>query len=146
MMRSGAARFLVALAMLGAAPGSAVFAQAVSATGQPAPNSPQRRAILDALRPTIARAMGGPVEFVVTTARVREGWALIVAEPQRPGGGRIDIRRVFPRDWDNMDGLTVTAILRFRGGRWTLVEHGIGATDVWYCGRAIGAPPSLTNC
>jgi len=145
-MRSGAARMLVALALLGAAPGAAAFAQPVSASASPSPNSPQRRAILDALRPAVARALGSPVEFVVTTARVHDGWALVVAEPQRPGGGRIDIRRAYPRDWENMDGLTVTAILRFRGGRWTLVDHGIGATDVWYCGGATGAPSALTHC
>ncbi|HEY5711826.1 MAG TPA: hypothetical protein VIT38_08020 [Allosphingosinicella sp.] len=145
-MGSGAARILVALALLGAAPAASAFAQAVYASAQPAPNSPQRRAILDALRPAVARALGNPIEFVVTTARVHDGWALVVAEPQRPGGGRIDIRRAYPRDWENMDGLTVTAILRFRGGRWTLVDHAIGATDVWYCGGATGAPRALTNC
>ena len=32
-----------------------------------------------------------------------------------------------------MDGLRVDAVLRKRGGRWLVVEHAIGATDVWYC-------------
>ena len=32
-----------------------------------------------------------------------------------------------------LDGLRVDAVLRKRGGRWLVVEHAIGATDVWYC-------------
>ena len=121
-----------------------IEAQPVGPTGQAAPNSPQRRALLDALRPRIERMLGGPVEVVVGQSRVQDGWALIVAEPQRNGGGRIDGRRYF-RDFENMDGLTVSAILRFRAGRWTVVDHAIGATDVWYCGMS-GPPRALTGC
>ena len=44
-----------------------------------------------------------------------------------------------------MDGLTINAILRFSGGGWTLVDHAIGPTDVWYCGVE-GPPDSLTGC
>ena len=136
-------RLLTALALL-------IFtvpalAQNVGPTGQPAANSPQRRALMDALRPRIEAVLGRPVEFVVSRAAVRDGWALVIAEPQRPGGGRIDGRRIFGGAWENMDGLTVTAILRFRGGRWTVAQHAIGATDVWYCGME-GPPRALTGC
>ena len=125
-----------------ASPGQAQRVDAVSPAG---PNSPQRRAILDALRPRIEAVLGGPVEFVVTRMQVQAGWALVIAEPQRPGGGRIDGRRYFPHDFDNMDGLTVSAIMRFRGGRWMLADHAVGATDVWYCAMR-GPPRSLTGC
>nr|MDP8994991.1 hypothetical protein [Pseudomonadota bacterium] len=85
------------------------------------------------------------VEFVVRSIRVRQGWAVVTADPQRRGGGRIDSARYFSADQRAfMDGLTVTAVLRFVGGRWRLVDHAIGATDVWYCGgrtlpRAVSA-------
>ena len=112
-----------------------------------AAGSPQRRAILDAWRPPIERALRGPVEFVVRTIRVQSGWALVIADPQRPGGGAIDGRRYFPADdWEFMDGLTVNGVLRLSGGRWRLVDHAIGPTDVWYCDPALGAPRSLTGC
>ena len=106
----------------------------VNATAPATPNSAQRRAILDALRPAIERRLGPNVEFVVREIRVSGGWAFVDAEPQRRGGGRIDGRRYFGEDFDNMDGLAVTALLRFQG-RWTLVDQAIGATDAWYCGR-----------
>ena len=106
----------------------------------------QRRAILDAMRPAIERRLQGPVEFVVRRIDVRDGWALVIADPQRPGGGRIDGRRIFGEDFEYMDGLTVNAVLRLSGGGWRLVDHAIGPTDVWYCDPALGAPRALTGC
>jgi hypothetical protein len=129
-----------------AAPASTSDQGGVNASAQPAPGSPQRAAIMDALRPAIERKLAGPVEFVVRRAAVQDGWALVIADPQRPGGGRIDPKRHFPNEViEFMDGLTVNAILRFSGGGWTLVDHAIGPTDVWYCGVE-GPPRSLTGC
>lgn len=127
---------LVVAALVAIAPGAA------SAQVQGA----QRRAILDAMRPAIEQRLRGPVEFVVRRIGVRDGWALVIADPQRPGGGRIDGRRIFGEDYENMDGLTVNAVLRLSGGRWRLVDHAIGPTDVWYCDPALGAPRALTGC
>ena len=118
----------------------------VDARSPAAPGTAQRRAILDALRPAVEARLGPNVEFVVDRISVAQGWALVFANPQRRGGAPIDGRAIFGDDIDNMDGLTVTAILRFQGGRWNLVDHAIGATDVWYCDGRIGAPSSLTGC
>jgi hypothetical protein len=128
------------------APAAAPAQSGVSATGQPVPGSAQRAAIMDALRPAIERKLAGPVEFVIQRIAVRDGWALVIADPQRPGGGKINPRRHFPNEVVGfMDGLTVNGILRFSGGGWTLVDHAIGPTDVWYCGVE-GPPSSLTGC
>ena len=119
---------------------------AVDANTQPTAGSAQRAAIMDALRPAVERKLGGAVEFVVRRAAVENGWALVIADPQRPGGGRIDPKRHFPNEViEFMDGLTINAILRFSGGGWTLVDHAIGPTDVWYCGVE-GPPDSLSGC
>ena len=115
---------------------------AVNAAAAPAPGSAQRAAILDALRPAIEQRIGPNVEFVVREMRVAGGWAFVRADPQRRGGGAIDGRRYFP-DFDDMDGLTVTALLRFNRG-WTLVDQAMGATDAWYCGR--GPSRVVTGC
>jgi hypothetical protein len=129
-----------------AAPAGPPGQAGVNATAQPGPGSAQRAAIMDALRPAMERKLAGPVEFVVRRAAVQDGWALVIADPQRPGGGRIDPKRHFPNEViEFMDGLTVNAILRFSGGGWTLVDHAIGPTDVWHCGVE-GPPRSLTGC
>jgi hypothetical protein len=89
--------------------------------------------VLDALRPAVEAKLGRDVEFVVHAFRAEKGWAFVMADPRRRGGRPIDGRRYFGEDFGNMDGLTVTAVLRFAKGRWHLVDHAIGATDVWYC-------------
>jgi hypothetical protein len=96
--------------------------------------APERKAILQVLRRPIEKRMGAPVTFVVTTLRADRRWAFIQAEPQRPGGKPIDGRELYGADWDNMDGLTTTAILHKGPGGWTIIESRVGATDAWYCG------------
>ena len=106
----------------------------VNAVAPPRAHSAQRVAILNAIRPAVELELGRNVEFAPSCVQVWKGWALVAAEPQRKGGKKID-PRILP-DWDNRDGLTVTALLQFRYGRWNLVGHAIGATDVWYDGQA----------
>ena len=112
---------------------------ALALVGAPAPpesiGGPDRKAILNVLRSPVEQRVGRPVEFVVTALRGKRGWAFVQAEPQRPGGRPIDGRPYFPDDWENMDGLTTTAILRRRQGRWRIVAMKIGALDAWYCGH-----------
>lgn len=134
---------LGALAAITATTPAAAQSGPVNATAAPAAGSAQRRAILDALRPAIERRLGPDVEFVVRQIRVAGGWAFVMADPQRRGGRPIDGRRYFGEDFDNMDGLTVTAILRFQRG-WTLVDQAIGATDAWYCDG--GPSRVVTGC
>ena len=106
----------------------------VNAVAPPRLHSAQRIAILNAIRPAVELQLGRNVEFVPSCVQVWKGWALVAAEPQRTGGRRID-PHILP-DWDNRDGLTVTALLKFAYGRWNLVGSAIGATDVWYDGQA----------
>jgi hypothetical protein len=93
----------------------------------------ERRAVLDALRPAVEARLGPSVEFVVQTMNVAGGWAFVVAEPRRKSGTPIDGRAVFGDDFDNMDGLRIDAVLRRQRAGWTLIDHSVGATDVWYC-------------
>lgn len=97
-----------------------------------APPASERKAVLDALRPAVEAKLGPRIEFVVHAIRIEGGWAFVMADPQRRGGKAIDGRRYF-EDFDNMDGLRVDAVLQRRGGRWRVVDHAFGATDVWYC-------------
>ena len=112
----------------------AVLAASPSQAAESAIAVSERKAILQALRGPTEKSLGAPVIFVVTTLRANRDYAFVQAEPQRPGGGRIDGRALYGEDWDNMDGLTTTAILRKNGRGWTIVERRVGATDAWYCG------------
>ena len=97
-----------------------------------APAPSERKAVLDALRPAVEAKLGPGIEFVVHVLRVEDGWAFVMADPRRKDRKPIDGHHYFD-DFDNMDGLRVDAVLQRRGGRWRLVEHAFGATDVWYC-------------
>jgi hypothetical protein len=97
-----------------------------------APSSSQRKAVLDALRPAVEAKIGPNVEFVVQVLRVEDGWAFVMADPQRRGGKPIDGSRYFD-DFENMDGLRVDAVLQLESARWRVVDFAIGATDVWHC-------------
>ena len=89
--------------------------------------------MLDALRPKVEARLGPNVEFVVAHLRIEDGWAFVIADPQRKGGKPIDGWAIFGEHFDNMDGLRTEAVLRRTKGRWRVVDWGIGATDVWYC-------------
>ena len=131
---SGRTVVAAALALASVAAPPVALAQ-FEVVATPPAGSPQRRAILDALRPAIEARLGPDIEFVVRSIDIRGGWAVVTADPQRRGGRAIDARRYFPADdLEFMDGITVTAVMRFQGGRWRHVQHAIGATDVWYCG------------
>jgi hypothetical protein len=109
------------------------MAATAAAAIEPAAGSPMRKAVLDALRPMIERRLGPPVEFKVTLIRVEGPWAFVIVDPQRRGGKPIDGYKIFGEHFGNMDGLRIEAVLRKQGGKWRVVDHGIGATDVWYC-------------
>jgi hypothetical protein len=98
-----------------------------------APAPAERKAVLDALRPRVEARLGPDIEFVVQVIRVENGWAFLMADPQRKAGKPIDGKRIFGEEFENMDGLRVDAVLRRTDGRWKVVDWGIGATDVWYC-------------
>jgi len=103
----------------------------------PPPGSPERKAILDALRPKIEARLGKPVEFVVEEIRVGGGWAFVRVMPQRPGGGEIRNPN------EDMDGVHTEAFLRREGGRWVVKEYGIGSTDVWWLSMCDSTPKGL---
>ena len=109
------------------------FRAALLALAAAAPPPAERKAVLDALRPAVEARLGPNVEFVVAHLRIEDGWAFVIADPQRKGGKPIDGWAIFGEHFDNMDGLRTEAVLKRTKGRWRVVDWGIGATDVWYC-------------
>lgn len=100
---------------------------------QPPKGSALRASLLDAARPTFEQEIGGPIEFVVTTLNVWNGWAYGDVRLQRPGGQPIDWRRTKFAE-DDAQGMFDPAhnlfLLQEEGDGWTLVEYAIGPTDV----------------
>ncbi len=119
-----------------------LLAGAAGAQGwrEPARGTPERRALMDAIRPLAASLFGPPVEFVVERLRVSGDFAFASVTAQRPGGGPIDVYRTpgwasgyFLPDADWTGG---QALLRRSAGGWMLAEGYFGATDVWWADPA----------
>jgi hypothetical protein len=95
---------------------------------------PDRRLLLDAIRPTLIRTTNGPVHFTVRELRRFGEYAYGVLQPRRPDGeGTIDWTatpyraRVERGQFDN--GVTYVLWRRLAGG-WKVEEFAVGPTDV----------------
>ncbi|MFM9940688.1 MAG: hypothetical protein ACKVP7_14485 [Hyphomicrobiaceae bacterium] len=86
-----------------------------------------RVAILDALRKPVSQALGAPVEFKVTRARICGDWAFVVATPQRPGGRAMRWAGTpCAGDTSHLAG----GLMRRSGPSWSLVDHALCPSDV----------------
>jgi len=108
---------------------TALTGTAQAAELEPPSGSPERKAILDALRAELRRFQDEPMVFVVRHLKVADRWAWVVADPQSP-----DATSHYE---------TVSALLRKRGGSWTLVEMPCAEEDNPECITNPGYFPRL---
>ena len=143
---------ILSLSLLLAAPALCPHAHAQSPTTTAARDigktDPLRKSLLDALRGPIEKDLAQPVQFVVTTLRVQDNWAFVVANPQTKTGQPIDYKATHYAQAiaDGVfDGGTVFALLKADAGNWSVKEFVIGPTDVAYLAwpEQHGAPATL---
>lgn len=117
----------------------------------PRPRSPDRVAIMDALRPRYERLFGGPIVFKVERLRVAAGFAFVVVHPQRPSGAPIEKRaweRALGADcFQERETVTHEYWMRKLDGVWSIgLDNNLCATDsIVDQGDLIGAPPQLVD-
>jgi len=109
---------------------------------------PQRRVLLDTIRPAIEDRIGQPVQFVVDKLQIQGDWAFYAGRVQQPNGRPIDFSRTpYAEQMEEgmFDGPGTYALLRRQGTGWRLVDWVVGPTDVYYMGwpSTAGAPESL---
>lgn len=111
---------------------------ALPAAGQtvhtPDKGSVERKEILDALRGPVERELKQPIVFAIDNFNVAGNWAFIGGTPQTSDGGRPDYSRTKYADAYNSDAFdnNIFALLKKSAGKWRLVTHLIGCTDVCY--------------
>ncbi|HLM69714.1 MAG TPA: hypothetical protein VK358_19380 [Longimicrobium sp.] len=128
--RPALCRLLLPMLLLAMAMASPAGAQQRPHT--PPRGSPERQALMDALRETVGRELGKPVIFHVHQLRVLGDWAFVDVSPLQPDGSPFDFRGTpMEKAWREgfVDDFTY-AVLRRQGGRWRVVRHAIGPTDV----------------
>lgn len=118
----------------------------------PPAGSPERKAILDALRPSFEARLKPPVEFKVEQMRVAAGFAWVSVHPQRPGG-----REIAKKEWNASIGAceydqkeaNAQAWMHLGETGWEVAWGGVStlcATDsIAGQGWVVGAPPQLTD-
>lgn len=147
-MRMIGKMMVVASILIGSTAPLSVGAAPAAAVRDVGVGDPQRRAVLDALRPEIARDLGQAVQFVVRALRVQGDWAFAHVVPQTTTGDAIDVTRTRHAERlraGMLDGLDVYALLQRTGSAWRVRDFVVGPTDVAYLAwpDAHGAPPAL---
>lgn len=135
-------RLLLPLLMLAGAQ-----AAAAQRPHTPPRGSAERQALMDALRGTVQRELGKPAVFEVRALRVLGDWAFADVTPRKPDGSPFDYRGT-PMEQAWREGFMddgMYAVLRRRDGRWRVVRHAIGPTDVAWMGweQELHAPRAL---
>lgn len=116
----------------------------------PPPGSPERTALLDAVRPIYENLFGKPIVFRVDKMRVAAGFAFMVVHPERPDGAPI-AKQV----WDAKIGFceqTPASVaheywMKKVDGAWAikLRNHFCADDSIASDGDIIGAPPVLAG-
>ena len=102
-----------------------------SSTYTPKPGSRERKAILDALRPPVQKALKQKVIFEVQRLKVQNGWAFVMGVPRQPNGKPVDYRKTAYQAAikEGMFDGSVLALLRKRSNQWRVVTYALGPTD-----------------
>jgi hypothetical protein len=113
----------------------------------PAPQTPERKAIADALRVPVEKKLKKSVVFKIDHLKVQDGWAFLRGVPQRPDGKPMDYSDTSYRQQMELGIFDdqISALLKKEDGKWVVVVYDIGATDVVYLDWAEKhkAPPAI---
>jgi len=127
---SGGNGFIRAYGASVTAPASANAQQII----QVAREASDRKPILDAVRASVEGTLGIKVVFVVDRMTMAGNWAFTSLHPRDAAGHRIDYRHTqIAKDFDpEQDSDLVGALVRRQGASWSLVEHALLPTDVYW--------------
>jgi hypothetical protein len=117
----------------------------------PAAGSPERAAIMDALRPRYESLFGAPIAFRIVKLRVAAGFAFAVVHPERPNGAAIT-QQVWTKALGKVCFQYPQSVeheywMKKEGAVWTIgLKNGMCADDsISQEGDLIGAPPQLVD-
>ena len=101
-------------------------------TYTPDKGSVERTAILDALRVPVEKAFKQKIVFVTDNFKVQGTWAFVSGEPTLQSGGPPSLKNTKFAEYADAYDNNFFGLLRKTGGKWKVVTHAIGCTDVCY--------------
>lgn len=122
--------------------GSIVNAQQVYT---PEKGSPERAAILNAVRVPVERDLKQGIVFVTDNFKIKGNWAFVSGRPTTPSGGRPNLKGTKFDGYEDMFDDNFFGLLKKTGGKWKVVAHALGCTDVCYADwwRRYKAPKAI---
>lgn len=121
-----------------------ISSMASSRITHPGNGSPERKALLDVLRPHVEKEWRRKIVFRVDEINVSSTLAFIQATPVDSLGREYKCEAVFNADeCDFVDGMSVIATFRKKSGKWIVSQQGTGGTDVWWCGGGLTGYPKI---
>jgi hypothetical protein len=113
-----------------------VICTAASAQAQtpytPEKNSPERKAMLDALRIPVERDLKQKIVFVTEDFKVQGTWAFVSGRPTKPNGEQPNLKGTAWEEAQDAFDDNFFGLLRKRNGKWRVVAYALGCTDVCY--------------
>ena len=100
----------------------------------PKKDSPERKAILNALRVPVQKELKQKIQFAVNDFNVSGNWAFIGGEPQNMKGEKPNYKGTVYEE-DVKEGLfddNFFALLKKTGKKWKVVTYALGCTDVCF--------------
>ena len=122
---------------------------ATLASGQqvytPEKGSAERAAILNAFRVPVEKQLKQRIVFVTDNFRVRGTWAFVSGRPTTPSGGKPSLKGTVFDGEENMFDDNFFGLLKKTGGKWKVITHALGCTDVCYADwwRRYKAPKAI---
>lgn len=112
----------------------AVMSAAAQTVYTPEKGSPERKAILDALRVPVEKQLKQKVIFAAENFNVYSNWAFIGGAPQSADGGKLNYSgtRYAQAQAAGMFDSNIFALLKKTAGAWKVITFQIGCTDVCY--------------
>jgi len=98
----------------------------------PEKGSPERKAILDALRVPVERDLKQKIVFVTDDLKVQGTWAFASGQPTKPDGSSPNLAGTEWADAPDLFDNNFFGLLRKTGGKWRVVKYALGCTDVCY--------------
>lgn len=100
----------------------------------PEKGSPERKAILEALRAPVERDLKQKIVFVTDNFKVQGSWAFVSGTPQNSSGGVPDYSGTKYADQVESGAFdhNFFALLKKSSGKWRVTNYALGCTDVCY--------------
>ncbi|MFN0139925.1 MAG: hypothetical protein ACKVQW_07535 [Pyrinomonadaceae bacterium] len=111
----------------------------------PEKGSAERAAILNAVRVPVEKQLKQRIVFVTDNFKVQGNWTFVSGRPTTRSGGKPSLKGTVFEGQEDMFDDNFFGLLKKTRGKWKVVAHALGCTDVCYADwwRRYKAPKAI---